>query len=316
MRQVYGIFTVVGEPIPAFADQFERLAKDCKNCKFFLSIDSNSQVTAREFLALAKLSQDRLQLHEFSSAPGGSWLIAHDSTGNGLEAIVCFPPLNENSADGLYLTGSAAKAFIGCVSPLLLSRMVAGESTGPIRIYSDQQIETVLDRKTAFNQEMLDIDGGIRLSGAEAVCIGMTNVLEQTKRFLDVTHICGEKTIPLMKSEQFAAWLSANYIAAKRNVQITRIFIVPRVMRANEDLLRKVGEMKENKIKVLVCSLEDLEDRLIEDFSLYDDEHVIYISREGGAWLDEDQTRARVSDSKERVKHFRAIFNTIKQRAR
>jgi hypothetical protein len=74
--------------------------------------------------------------------------------------------------------------------------------------------------------------------------------------------------------------------------------------------------MRQNNITVLICDWEGLEDRLREDFSLYDDEHVVYISRGGGAWLDEDQTRARISDSMERVRHFRGVFNTIKQRVK
>jgi len=74
--------------------------------------------------------------------------------------------------------------------------------------------------------------------------------------------------------------------------------------------------MQQQNIHVLLCDLEALEDRLIEDFSLYDDEHVVYVSREGGAWLDEDRTRARISDSMERIRHFRGVFNTIKQRAK
>jgi hypothetical protein len=317
MRQAYDSFTVVGTPIPVFSDQFARLEKDSKRCKLYLNIDLSSQALARDFLLRGKrLPADQFQLHEFSSAPSGSWLIAHDPTGNGLEAILCFPVLNENSADGLYLTGSAAKACIGCISPLLVARLVGGEATGPIRIYSDQQIETVLDKKTAFSQEMLDVEGGLRLCGADDVCKGMTRLIDKTVKFVDVTHICGEKTIPLLKSEPFVAWLAANYAAAKRDVIITRIFLVTRALRENAELLKVVDEMRQNSITVLFCDLDGLEDRLREDFSLYDDEHVVYISREGGAWLEQDQTRARISDSIERVKHFRGVFNTIRQRVR
>lgn len=317
MRQTYGAFTIVGMPIPAFCDQFARLAKDSKRCKLCFGIDLGSQALAREFLAIGQTAPpNHFELHEMAALPSGSWIIAHDTTGNGLEAIVCFPSLNENSADGLYLTGSAAKAFVGCVSPLLVSRSIGGEAVGPIRIYSEQQIDTVLDKKTSFNQEMLDVEGGLRLSGAEDVCRGMTRQLEKTTKFLDVTHICGEKTIPLLKSEQFVSWIAANYAAVKRGVVITRIFLVPRALRKNQQLLDVIAEMQKSGVTVLICDWEGLEDRLREDFSLYDDEHVVYISREGGAWLDEDQTRARISDSMDRVRHFRGVFNTIKQRAK
>jgi hypothetical protein len=317
MRQTFGTFTIVGTPIPVFSEQFVQLAKDSKRCRLCLGIDLNSQELARAFLSLGKsLPLNHFELHEFSAPPNGFWLIAYDHTGNGLEAIICFPHLNENSADGLYLTGAAAKAFIGCISPLLVARNVGGEAVGPIRVYSEQQIETVLDKKTAFNQEMLDVEGGIRLSGVEDVSKGMTRQLEKTARFVDVTHICGEKTIPLLRSEPFVSWIDANYVAARRGVVITRIFLVPRALRGNQELLHVIGEMRQNNITVLICDWEGLEDRLREDFSLYDDEHVVYISRGGGAWLDEDQTRARISDSMERVRHFRGVFNTIKQRVK
>ena len=132
MRQTYESFTVVGTPLPVFSDQFARLAKDEKRCRFCLSFSQDTQGIARDSLTLRKqTSSDLFQLHEFSSAPSESWLIAHDATGNGIEAIICFPPTNENSADGLYLTGSAAKAFVGCIAPFLISRSLEAKRSVP-----------------------------------------------------------------------------------------------------------------------------------------------------------------------------------------
>jgi hypothetical protein len=317
MRQTYGAFTIVGTPPPSFGDQFARLAKDAKRCKVCIGIDFNSQNLAREILTTGRtLQPNQFELHEMSQPPNGTWLIAHDATGNGVEVILCFPSLNENSVDGLYLTGSAAKAFVGCVSPLLISRTIGGEIVGPIRIYTEQQIDTVLDKKATFTQEMLDVEGGIRLSGAEEVCRGMIGVLEKTQHALDVTHICSERTIRLLGSDTFVAWLGANYAAIGRGVIITRIFIVPRALRKDPTLTSVIEDMRNHRINVMLCDLEALEERLHEDFSLYDDEHVVYISREGGSWLDEDQTRARISDSLDRVRQFRGVFNAIKQRAK
>jgi hypothetical protein len=316
MRETYGSFTVAGNPAANFSEEFQKLQIKQKRCAFYLDVDLGSQALARSFLGMAhSLPDDYFRLQEFAFPIKGSWILAHDDTGNGVEALLCYPQRNETSADGLYLTGQAARSFAACTVPTLMSRNVGGEAVGPVRIYSEEQIDLVLNKKSVFSQEMLDVDNGIRLVGVEDVCRDMERQLERTRTFLDVTHVCSEKTIPLLRSEQFVSWIAANYAAAQRGVVINRVFILPRALRKNADLLAVVQEMRSKGLHISFCDREGLEPRFIEDFSLYDDRRVIYISREGGPWLDEDQTKARSCDCMDRVRHFRNIFNTVKQRS-
>jgi hypothetical protein len=85
--------------------------------------------------------------------------------------------------------------------------------------------------------------------------------------------------------------------------------------------------MRHNDINVLVCDLEDLGKKFEEDFSIYDERHVIYIDRSGGGpWVPEDAILrppdrwkkdifARRSDSLDMVCKYRTLFNIIKKKA-
>lgn len=316
MRENFGAFILLGVPPELFSPELQKLFDKGKRCSLFLDVDLETQELALDFLTKTqKSAPDVLKLYDCPFPLNDFWIIALDDTGVGAEALIFYPQQNETSADGLYLTGHAARSLASSVMPNLRPRTLSGETIGPIRIYSPDQVLMVLDKKGVFAQGMLDVDAGRVVQGVEEVCNEMKQQLQTTSAKLNVTLVCNERSLSILDSPDFLGWLEANYSAAKRGVEVCRILIVPRSLRRNTIVTKRIEEMRANGITVKLCDRESLESRFVEDFSLYDDKHVVYISRAGGGWL-EDETCARISDSLEHVQHYKNIFQTLQQRAR
>ena len=121
-----------------------------------------------------------------------------------------------------------------------------------------------------------------------------------------------------MRSPEFVPWIQANYEAAK-TIKVRRIFIVPRALRSDPVLKSLALEMQQNLVDVYICDTEELRDEMLEDFSIYDERHVIYIDRTGGGPWVAGYTAdpvARRSDSWDRVNKYRTLFDIMKKKAK
>ena len=64
---------------------------------------------------------------------------------------------------------------------LWVSEGVVGERVGPVRVYSNSQIDMVVDRKGTYSRGLLDVELGQPLKGAEPICYDMKCKLEKAK---------------------------------------------------------------------------------------------------------------------------------------
>ncbi len=317
MMETYESFAMWGKMGSDFTREFKTMQEKGKRCSYYLPIEEDSQDVASTFLLCAEeAKRDSLRLFESASFGNLSWLIGFDLPTETAEVLLCFTPLGDARFAGVYMTGDKAWRFYQCVVPRLEARSAPDQNSVPLRIYTQQQIETIVSSKVSFKQALADVDKGEILQGIESVCEGMSSQLRETRKFADVTHLCSAETIPLLRSPSFIAWLKVNYEVAAKKVVITRIFILPRALRSNQILREVIQEMRQNEINVLICDAEDLSNECLEDFSIYDERHVIYIDRSGGGpWVGKDDAMARRSDSWDRVNRYRTLFDIIKKRA-
>lgn len=316
MLQEFASIVVWGRLGSGFTGEFKKLQELGRHCAYYLPIEEDSQDIAATFLLNAEeATRDAMRLFESGSFGNLAWIIGFDLPAERAAVLLCFVPLGDARFSGLYMTGSKAWKFHQCVLPRLEARGAPDQNSPPIRIYTQQQIESVVTSKVRFKQALVDVDKGEVMHGVEAVCEGMIDQLRQCRRFVDITHICSDETIPLLRSQDFRPWIEANYEAAK-SITVTRIFLVPRALRSNPDLRQVIGEMRLHNVTVLVCESDDLSHEFFEDFSIYDERHVIYIDRSGGGpWVSKDDVMARRSDSWDRVNRFRTLFDVVKKRA-
>jgi hypothetical protein len=225
------------------------------------------------------------------------------------KAVVCYPMGLDRSVKGLYLTGDAAMDFRNSMEVTLTKRKVGGDDVGPVRIYTQHQLKIVVLAKDALRNSIADVERGDPLEGWEAICEAMAANLRRTTESLEVTYVCeDEQKLNLLGEDCFSEWLQENYAARKRNVTITRIFILPRKLRRNPRLLDVVSKMRQADIDVQFCDIEGVNRRYHQDFSVYDGKRVVYVSNWGRTDAD---THARNCDNLETVRQYVDIFSML-----
>jgi len=148
--------------------------------------------------------------------------------------------------------------------------------------------------------------------GVKQICKGMTAILQTTNRFLHVTHVAQGAMISML-DEEFAEWMGENYRAVERSVEVIRIFIVPSEDQDHPALRATLNAMNSHGIHVRLCLLESLQAQFVRDFSLYDEEHLVYIfkSEETGPWL-HNNAEARYTVDREAIARYRMFFEAIR----
>ena len=317
--ETYNSLVMWGRFGTEFTKNFALIQEKGRECSYYMAIDEDTMDVASTFLLSAEeAEQDFFKLYETGFFGNLSWIIGFDLPNQRAEVLLCFASLGDARFSGSYLTGAKAWRFHQSVLLKLEARSSPDQDSLPIRIFSQKQIERVVSNKVSFKRDLVEIDKGDVLRGVAQICEGMTDQLRESREFLDVTHICNGDTIPLLRSPEFAPWIQENYEAAKK-IKVTRIFIVPRALRAEKVLCELVAEMQQNKVEVYVCDTEELRMEMLEDFSIYDERHVIYIDRTGGGPWVAGYTAdpiARRSDSWDRVNKYRTLFDIIKKKAR
>ena len=211
---------------------------------------------------------------------------------------------------GLHVSGELAARIMSCVKPRLNEAVaVEGPTFYAVRIYSADEAANVNRVKVQYQRERLRLSEGIPMVGEDVICDRMTRYLEATERTLSVTHIAKAENIPLLERPVFQAWITANYEAVKRGIKIERIFIVGRENAGDAVLKRVTSAMVKNGITVRQCILESLDLAFQEDFSIYDDRHLIYITRTRSGW--HEQAEARRTDNLVRIQIYRETFTQI-----
>ncbi|HEX3940376.1 MAG TPA: hypothetical protein VHX11_02740 [Acidobacteriaceae bacterium] len=319
--ETYPNLTLWGKFGSDFTANFRVLQERGRSCAYYMPIEEDSQDVASAFLSCASAAEaEALKLYETGASGNLSWISGFDLARQQSNVLICFSPLGDARFAGVYMSGAKAWSFYQNVLPRLEARSAVDQNSLPVRIYTQQQIDRVLSTKVSFKRELLEVDKGEVLRGVEEVCDSMTCQLRQSKISVDITHICSEETIALLRAPQFVPWLAANYEAAK-HVKITRIFILPKALRSTPLLKEVIAEMRSNEVNVLLCDMEDLDKGYIEDFSIYDDRHVIYIDHDSaGPWVpvgyaSKENTVARRSDSRDRVNKYRIIFDILSKKA-
>jgi hypothetical protein len=319
MLEGYKTLAMWGRFGTEFTRNFKVIQEQGRQCSYYMAIEHGTLDVASTFLLCAEEAQPGFfKLYETGFFGSLSWVVGFDLPSQSAEVLLCFSTLDDSRFSGTYMTGAKAWMFYQSVLPRLEARSAPDQDSLPIRIYSQKQIQTVVSNKEGFKRELVDIDKGDALKGVQAICEGMMDQLNESRKFLDVTHICNKDTIPLLRSPEFVLWVQANYQAAE-TIKITRIFIVPRELRSDPTLKALATEMKTRGIDVYMCDAEDLRDEMLEDFSIYDERHVIYIDRTGGGpWVTgyTSDPIARRSDSWDRVNKYRTVFDIMKKKSR
>lgn len=317
--ETYGSLVMWGRFGTEFTKYFALVQEKGRECSYYMAIDEDTMDVASTFLLCAEeAEQDFFKLYETGFFGNLSWIIGFDLPSQRAEVLLCFASLDDARFSGSYMTGAKAWRFHQSVLLKLEARSSPDQDSLPIRIFSQKQIEMVVSNKVSFKRDLIEIDKGDVLRGVAQICEGMTDQLRESREFLDVTHICNKDTIPLLRSPEFGPWIQENYDAAKK-IKVRRIFIVPRALRAERILCDLATEMQQNNVEVYMCDTEELRVEMLEDFSIYDERHVIYVDRAGGGPWVAGYTAdpiARRSDSWDRVYKYRTLFDIIKKKAR
>ncbi len=302
-----------------FTKKFKLILEQGKQCSYYMPIEEDTQDVANTFLLCAEeAKRDFLKLYETGFFGNLSWIAGFDLPNQRAEVLLCFAPLGDPRFSGTYLTGAKAWGFHQSVLPKLEARSTPDQDSLPVRIYSQKQVEKMVSYKVSFKRDIGNIDKGDVLRGVQTICETMTDQLRECRTFMDVTHVCTKDTISLLRGPEFLPWIQANYEAAKK-IKITRIFIVPRALRSEPILKDLAAEMKQELVDVYICETEELRDEMLEDFSIYDERHVIYIDRTGSSNWAPGYTAdpiGRRSDSWDRINKYRTLFDIIKKKAR
>lgn len=251
-------------------------------------------------------------------------LIATDALGRCTDVL--YLPQDESLMAGLHFTGLTAAA----VGTSIINALSTARAT-PLTTY--RSYEFLAQRYRDFLSEAADVAAhGVPMRGLRGLCAEMKRCLSESTKDLCVTHVAKGASIALLKDSIFQAWLDENYRAIeKRNLKITRIFIVPRADLENPILLEVAGAMSQRGVTVKIRCEErvrehdrELADRTISDvrdFSIYDGQRLIYIHRAPDSRADwyatpdapapEEAISARLTEQPELVAEYRTIFERL-----
>lgn len=159
----------------------------------------------------------------------------------------------------------------------------------------------------------------IPIGGDRAVCKYMMDMLNKATAYLDVTHVAKDRSsVDYIGSVAFREWIKANYLAARGDgrlrIRIRRIFLIDRRYEDERSLLDTMRQMVDHGIEVFSLSLDDVPPSMQEDFSLYDDAHVLFRHHRHRSWISD----SGVSHSSERetISAFRSLFDKLLGKAR
>jgi len=251
-------------------------------------------------------------------------LIASDSLSRCTDVL--YLPQDGSSMAGLHFTGHTATAIGTSITNALATARATPLTT--FRSY-----EFLAQRYRDFLSEAADVAAyGVPMRGLRGLCAEMKRCLNEATTELCVTHVAKGASIALLKDSNFQSWLEENYKAVeRRNLKITRIFIVPQADLQNPILLEIASAMSRRGVAVKIRCEERVQEHDrdlgghtvsdVRDFSIYDGQRLIYIHRSPDSRADwyatpgtpspEDAISARLTDQPDLVAEYRRIFERL-----
>jgi len=330
LREKFDSVMLVGELPLHYAEEVQWICKQDqrdqrtvqeRELSVYRSLNTSSRQEIIELIELAAAARSGLvKLYHIYGFEWGSWAMGRNHRGDEIEVLLNYANAHGSSLTGLHLSGKAAESFDKAITPHLGEVGLPGVSYPPVRLSSREQIDFIVEEKVEYQKKIKEMaEMGVPIEGRERICEVMTNVLEQnTKHDLDVTHLCNDEgQIEELESAPFQKWLDANYKAVQQGVKIVRIFIVRKEHYEHPILVQVIQKMQSNNIKVLKCQLESLRSWLQEDFSIYDEHHLVYIDKTRISWspITKPEPLARHTENPQKIREYRDIFNALKSRA-
>jgi hypothetical protein len=316
------LFLVGNFPIGFIRDICEKLKGSRKRVSVFCSVDQKSRDDIYEILKISdEIESSRIRVYHIDRFDWGFIVLGSNASESNVEILLNYLTIPEEAQSGYYVFGETALALMKSLKPRLSevslnSSLEEGHSA--VRISNEEVLDFILTQKTHYQSELGSLSQGIPLRGEETICDRMASILRETQKTLKVTHIAkGENNINfLLTKDYFKKWILENYKAVERGVNIERIFVVPRDDISNKYLNDFMIEMKNKKVDVRLCLLEDLEPRYQEDFSIYDDKDLVYIySSGGGPWIG-GRTEARYTTDDTNIQRYKRIFDVIERKSK
>jgi hypothetical protein len=280
-----------------------------KTLRIYRPLDLSSTTETLQLLELAGKHgrTAKFQVFHIDAPFWGTAAIGYTGSDEDPQILVHYGTSSHRTFAGLYLHGTAARRLEEAVRARL-----ASPSSGPIQIDSRAKAEYVTKQKLLYDEDLRLLSRGVPKFGVKQICNSMIETLRNTHGFLHVTHVAQGDTISLLDSD-FSDWLDENYRAVQRGVEIVRVMIVPKEDQKHPALIGAMTEMKGHGVQVRLCLIESLQPQFVRDFSIYDEEHLIYIfkSEETGPWLHSD-AEARYTVDREAIAKYRVIFEAIR----
>lgn len=292
--------------------------------KLFIFLCAHDR-NAKEVTKFMKFSTEMpasIDIYHIDRLERGYVAFGTDSQISKVEALLNHLPSSDLSMSGYHIIGEAAAELFKSLGPILdpqpldITNIIRAL---PVKITSDEILQSILERRRAYNSQINGLRKGIPLLGEAEICQRMSRILAQTTRQLKVTHLARGESIKLLEHASFQNWLKENFKARARGVEICRILLLPETELGNPIIQRVLKQLKDNGITVKYVTLEYTEKSLIEDFSIYDDKYLVYISSSGaGPWIrrGENDAEARYSSDKELIDSYNSIYTALFDRAK
>lgn len=324
LREKFDFVMLVGELPICYAEEVRRMCEQDKRdqqamkekeISVYRSLHTSSRKEIIELIELASEARpDLVKLYHMYGFEWGSWAMGRNRRGDETEVLLNYANAHGSALAGLHLSGKAAESFAKATTQNLNEVGLSGASYPPVRLASREQVDFIIEEKVEYQKKIKEmVEMGFPIEGADRICEAMADLVQNTQRYLDVTHLCvDEGAIERLQNGAFQKWVEANYKAVQRGVKIRRIFIVPRVY-YNHPILEQVKkQMQSNNIEVSMCRLDSLWARLQEDFSIYDEQHLVYMDKTRIFWSGTQQEPlARRTENLEKIKDYRNIFSSL-----
>ena len=326
LRDRFATVTLVGELPINYADEVRAICQQDKEHRsaakdrefvIYRSLNTRSKKEIYDLLeAASQASPDVVKIYHMYGFEWGSWAMGRSDRGDETEVLLNYASPHGDALAGLHLTGKAAESFVKTVMPHFGEIGLQGVAYPPVRLASREQVEFIVEEKVQYQKKIKEmVDIGVSSEGMADICEAMTMLLKGTKKFLDVTHLCSDEgAIEGLQNVLFRKWLEANYKARERGVNIRRIFIARRQDYHHKVLQEVIAEMRSKGIEVFLCPLDSLKPHQLEDFSLYDDRHVVYMDRARTYWSGKQKPLARQTENPEKIHDYREIFDLLIER--
>jgi hypothetical protein len=315
----YEKITIIGAlPINDFDDIKKIIKTSGKDISFYRYVDKSFINEINSVIGFETFIENKVDIHNIDEIINNFIIIGTNQTNAFANIIINFEyNSNEKSILGYNFEGKTASVLSNFIFSIMKKKM---QMHGLQLVESTDAAQYIISQRTRYQDKIKSLSEGVPKQGAIDICNCMSDLLHESKKSLDVTHIALGPNIELMEEESFELWLQENYSAAKRGLKIRRILIVSPNNINNPILQKKMIEMKQH-FEVKYCLFDTLKQHAIEikDFSIYDGKHLVYIP-DDNPWFEnghdrpsehEHKPRAKHSTNPEKISQYQQIFDQM-----